>query len=151
MWMFLSDISPYLVERNSSKFCCLFSLWLLWLWFLFRGLLGSSYSSVIPWRHWRWLQRWGGRETVSSPETSLEQERFLHVHRLWKEVTITEVMLEWPEVADILNSKLTKSLIFRWLDKLVYLSVSVLLFMFLEWGHKNVLLKEIVGPLKILS
>lgn len=55
----------------------------------------------------------GGRETVSSPETSLEQERFLHVHRLWKEVTITEVMLEWPEVADILNSKLTKSLIFR--------------------------------------
>lgn len=30
------------------------------------------------------------RETVVSPETSLEQERFLHVHSLRKEVTIAE-------------------------------------------------------------
>lgn len=92
-----------------------------------------------------------GRETVASPEKILGAERLHHVHSLWKEVTITEVMLQWPEVADILNPKLIMSLIFRWLDKLVYLFVSILLFVILESGHKNNLLKETVGPLKILS
>lgn len=66
------------------------SLWLLWLWFLFGSPLGVSYFSLTPWRHWGWHQRWGG-EKPWHLQRQAEQERFLHIHSLWKEVTVTEV------------------------------------------------------------
>lgn len=120
-WHFSQPVIP--------QFCCLPLLVVLWLWFPFRSLLGDSYSSLKPWRHWGWHQRWRGEKLwhlQRQAENRRDSFRYIAYERKWQ---LQRWMLEWPEEATILNSKHAMSFsIFRWLDKLLHLSVSILLF-----------------------
>lgn len=93
-----------------------------------QGLLGDSYSSLIPWRHWGWHQRWLGEKLwhlQGQAKNRRDSLRYIGYEKKWQ---LQRWMLEWPEEATVLNSKHAMSFsIFRWLDKLLHLSASILL------------------------